>query len=244
MSALRIPAVSAPHLPPLAELGLPGRRVPAPLQRARRHRPRAHPHLGITQKSAWFLAHRIRRAFEDAGDGEPFAGPVEVDEAYFGGLENNKHEGRKLRVGRGGVGKTAVVAVRDRAPNKVLAAVVPDVSRPTLSDFVGAAAAPDARIYSDEARAYLGLPNHAAVNHGDGNYVDGEAYVQGVESFWSTMKRAHKGTYHLMSPKHLQHYVDEFAGRHNLDGDTEIERMGAVVGALEGKLVTYRELTR
>ena len=172
-----------------------------------------HRDLGITQKSAWFLAHRIREAWVD--DQTPFNGPVEVDETFIGGKEANKHASKKLKAGRGTVGKTAVVGARDRETGKVSAAVVSDTKSATLQGFVVNNAAPDAEVYHDDATAYRDLPfNHAAVKHSIDQYVDGKVHTNGIESFWAMLKRGHKGTYHKMSNKHLGRYVDEFVGRH------------------------------
>ena len=124
-----------------------------------------HRDLDITQKTAWHLAHRLRKAFE--GGGSIFAGPVEVDETYMGGRRANMPKAKREKLtGRGAVGKTAVVGAKDRATNHVAAHVVESTDKPTLHGFVAAHAAPDATVYSDEASAYASLPNpHEAVNH-------------------------------------------------------------------------------
>lgn len=144
-----------------------------------------HRDLGITQKSAWHLAHRIRRTFE--AEGGLFAGPVEVDEAFFGGREKNKHASKKLNAGRGTIGKTIVAGIKDRATNEIRAEVVPDTTKATLAGYVVSNIKEGAKVYSDEASAYKGLPNQEAVSHGTGEYVRQQAHINGVESFWSTM---------------------------------------------------------
>ena len=130
-----------------------------------------HRDLGITQKSAWYLAHRIRETWEDAT--EKFAGPVEADETYVGGKEANKHESEKLHAGRGTVGKTAVVGVKDRETNRVQTSVVDKTDRRTLQGFVQDRTEDNAKVYTDDHAGYRGLPNHEAVQHGVGEYVRG-----------------------------------------------------------------------
>ena len=206
-----------------------------------------HRDLNITQKSAWFLAHRIRKTFaEHVGEG--FSGPVEVDETYVGGKRKNMSNAKRRELaeqgaGRGAVGKTAVVGAKDRATKQVAARVVESTDKPTLQGFVAEHAAPDATVYTDEASAYEGMPfDHETVKHSALEYVRGDVHTNGTESFWSMLKRAHTGIYHKMSPKHLDRYVQEFAGRHNLRDEDTFTQMGMVVRGLEGKRLTYATL--
>ena len=200
-----------------------------------------HRDLGITQKSAWFLAHRIREAWAD--NKTQFSGPVEVDETFFGGKEANKHGNKKLKAGRGTVGKTAVVGAQDRATGKVSGTVVSDTKTETLQGFVVDNAMPDAHVYHDDATAYRDLPfSHAAVKRSVSQYVHGKVHTNGIESFWAMLKRGHKGTYHKMSNKHLKRYIDEFVGRHNKRPSDTIDQMGALASGMEGKRLKYQDL--
>ena len=211
-----------------------------------------HRDLKISQKSAWFMLHRIRDAWmPKAGGGSggtPFAGPMEVDETCFGGKRANMSNAKRKEladagVGSGAVGKTAVVGVKDRATNQVSARVVTDTTKPTLQGFVTEHVAPDATVYSDEAAAYEELPNpHEAAKHSVSEYVRGMAHTNGVESFWSMLKRAHTGTFHKMSPKHLDRYAHEFAGKHNVRKSDTLDQMAHVVTRLMGRVLGYRRL--
>ena len=160
--------------------------------------------IGVSQPTAWFMMQRIREAWAGEGEG-PFDGPVEFDESYFGGKRKNKSNAQRAEAtGRGPVDMTAVVGAKDRATNKVNARVIKDTDKDTLQDFVAKNAEPDAVVYTDDAAAYEGNPNpHESVKHSVSEYVDGMAHTNGIESFWSMLKRAHKGTFHKISPKHL-----------------------------------------
>ena len=143
---------------------------------------------------------------------------------------------RKAMSGRGTAGKAIVAGAKDRATNRVSAAVVDTTDKRTLQRFIADRAA-------DDAGGYQGMPfDHEAVNHSAGEYVRGMAHTQGIESFWATLKRAHKGTFHKLSPKHLHRYVTEFAGKHNSRDVDTVDQMNAVLAGMVGKRLMYRDL--
>ena len=165
-----------------------------------------------------------------------------MDETFIGGKERNKHESKKARTGRGTIGKAIVAGAKDRATGKVSAEVVDDTRRHTLQGFVFSNTAPGAAVYTDEHSAYDGLRNHTAVKHGAGQFVNGMAHTNGVESFWSLLKRGYHGTYHKMSVKHLNRYVGEFSGRHNSRGSDTLSQMYLMARGMDGKKLRYKDL--
>ena len=206
-----------------------------------------HRDLNITQKSAWHLAHRIRKALE-SGSWGLFTGPVEVDETYMGGKRANMSNAKRAELagtGRGAVGKTTIVGAKDRAKNLVSAKVVQDTKKPTLHGFVSDNTAPGVTVYTDDALVYETLPfQHEVVRHSVREYVKGLAHTNGVESFWSMLKRAYAGTYHKMSPKHLERYLNEFITRHNIRPMDTIDQMRALVLGMDCKRLKYADLIK
>ena len=135
------------------------------------------------------------------------------------------------------------MGAKDRRTKRVAAKVIRSTDQLTLQGFVEKHAAPGATVYTDDASAYEGLPfNHATVKHSLSEYVKGDVHTNGIESLWSMLKRAHKGTFHKLSPKHLDRYVQEFAGRHNVREQNTIDQMATLADGMEGKRLTYPRL--
>ena len=201
-----------------------------------------HRDLEITQKSAWFAMHRARHVWNTDPE-ERFEGPVEVDETYMGGKRKNMSLKKRAKLeGRGPVGKTAVVGMKDRKTNRVSAKVVGDTTKATLQGFVHDRIEPDTTVYTDDASPYASLDNHESVKHSALEYVRGPVHTNGVESFWSMLKRAHSGVFHKLSEHHLQRYVGEFAGRHNMRGKNTLEQMAEMADRMVGQRLRYRDL--
>ena len=203
-----------------------------------------HRDIGVSQATAWFMIHRIREAWGDNDEEGPFDGPVEFDETYIGGLRKNKSNAERAEAtGRGPVDMTAVIGAKDRDTNQVVAKVVRSTDAGTVHRFVDDMTDPDTVVYSDDAAVYEGIPNpHETVKHSVSEYVNGMAHTNGIESFWSMLKRAHKGTFHKISPKHLQRYVSEFAGKHNIRQSGTLDQMRDTVARLVGARLLWRDL--
>ena len=188
------------------------------------------------------LLHRLRESWDKA-DMETLFGPVEIDETYIGGKRKNMSKKRREKFqGRGAVGKAAVVGIKDRPTNRIVARVLPDTTKETVAQFILEHVAIGAKSYTDESPIYLWLPNHEAVKHSVYEWVRDQAHTNGVESFWSMLKRGYMGTFHRISKKHLNRYVTEFVRRHNIREEDTIKQMRDVVAGLVSKRLLYDDL--
>jgi transposase-like protein len=215
-----------------------------------------HRTLKVTQKSAWFMLGRLRLALQDKNSGGKIGGPdstVEIDE-FIGGKARNMHKAKRRRLSdgigmQGGHGKTVVIGALERG-GKVKARVIGDRKYPAVHGAVRDFVEQGSAIMTDEFNAYLGLANeyqHQFVNHLE-KYVDGQVHTQGMENFWSLLKRGLGGTYVAVEPFHLFRYVDEQAFRFNNRATkdnplNDSNRFDAAVRQIVGKRLTYKELT-
>jgi transposase-like protein len=201
--------------------------------------------IGITQKSAWFMLHRLREA---CGPGmEKLRGIIEIDETYVGGVERNKHETKKLKAGRGAVGKTAVLAMRERG-GRTVAMPAENVDMATVKRAIFDRVEIGSTIQTDEAAVYQGLDGlfftHDTVNHSEGEFVRGNVTTNGVESVFAVFKRGLIGVYHHVSPDHLGRYTNEFAFRLS-EGNVRrhtLNRLDSLTLGTAGKRLTYKDL--
>jgi transposase-like protein len=203
--------------------------------------------IGVTQKTAWFILGRLREACSAPDNIDKLRGIIEIDETFVGGKEKNKHEHKKLKAGRGSVGKTAVLGMRERG-GRTRAMVVDSTDAGTVQNEIHGAVESGSQLYTDEFGAYTDLDglffSHATCNHSAGEWVKGTAHTNSIESVWAVLKRGLHGVYHHASPKHLHRYVDEFAFRLN-EGDVKrhtLRRLESFVDAIVGKRLTYANL--
>jgi transposase-like protein len=214
-----------------------------------------HRSIGVTQKSAWFMLHRIREAMKSgsfAKMGGPEGGPIEIDETFIGGLNKNMHKERRLRYTQNGGawGKATVMGMLDREARQVRAKVIPNVKRETLQNEILNNIDKKSKLFTDNWAGYLGAEKdfiHKTVNHVQ-EYVRGEVHTNGIENFWSLLKRGLKGTYVAVEPFHLDRYVAEQVFRFNNRATKDVpmtdeDRFSIAMMQAVGRRLTYTELT-
>lgn len=204
--------------------------------------------LNITQKTAWFLLHRVREMLTIHND-EQLTGTVEVDETYVGGKKANKHKKVRaaLKEGRGMVNKTPIIAMLQR-DGRIVTAVSTIANGETLKPFIYKHVAAGSTVYTDGFGAYNGLDKtykHEIVRHDANEYVrEGNIHTNSIEGFWSQLKRGIIGIYHQVSPKHLHRYAHEFGYRYNTRKVTDIVRFDETVKLCNNKRLTYAQLIK
>ena len=201
--------------------------------------------IGVTQKTAWFMLQRLREAC--GNDDFTLTGTIELDETYIGGLEKNKHASKLLNKGRGSVGKTAVLGMRERG-GRLIASTIEKNNKETIQGAIEKYVEKGSTVMTDDHRAYIGLGQkgftHETVKHSSGQYVHGNTSTNGIESVWAVLKRGVNGVYHHVSSKHLDRYVSEVSFRLN-DGNVErhsLDRMGSLLKMAIGRRLTYANL--
>ena len=204
--------------------------------------------ISVTQKSAWFLLHRLRYAFDHPNFSKQLSNVVEVDECGIGGQSHYKHENKKIKNEEGATvsGKTTVLGMKERDGN-VKAIVVTNRQKETIIPFIYDHVERKSTIMTDEYTAYNKLKNrytHHSVNHSAKQFVNGMAHTNGIENFWSHLKRGIDGIYHSISIQHLQSYVDEFVLRFNTRKFDTQQRFDFVLAAVSDKKLTYIELIK
>jgi transposase-like protein len=218
--------------------------------------------LKITQKSAWFMDHRIRLALQ-SGSIYKLGGPgseVEADEAFIGPKPKNMHAKRRFALKKAQdsnlhgdtrlIGKTAILGLLDREQRRIRTTIIPAIKREVLQNEILKQVEHGTKLYTDEANAYRSLPKeftHEFVNHVE-KYVDGRVHTNGLENFWSLLKRTLSGTYVAVEPYHLHRYLDEYMFRYNNRATrdnplNDSDRFDLAIRQIVGKRLTYRDLT-
>jgi len=203
-----------------------------------------HRDIGVTQKTAWFMLHRIRFAVRTKSFEKKLKGTVEADETFVGGEEKNKHFDKQLKHGRGATGKIPIFGIAQRG-GIVAAQTVERVNKKTLDSILKSQVSPDATIMTDDWSGYEDLNidflHHYSVNHSKKEYVRGRVHTNRIESFWAILKRGIFGIYHQVSKKHLDKYVDEFEFRFNSKDIDDNKRFALMLDSCSGRM-TYKEL--
>jgi transposase-like protein len=207
-----------------------------------------HRAIGVTQKSAWFMLHRCRLAMQDDLTGGMLGGKIEIDESFIGGKARNMHvrdKRRKGLKGGGGAGKAIVLGILERK-GRVRATVIPDRTKSVMQEHVRAHVEPGAEVFSDEAGSNWRMDaeyTHGIINHAE-KYVDGQIHTNGLENFWSLLKRGLNGTYISVEPFHLFRYIDEQVFRYNNRKDmNDADRFTVAMKQIVGKRITFDQLT-
>lgn len=211
--------------------------------------------IGVTQKTAWFMLHRIRESMKSSLShkiGGMEGGPIEIDETFVGGKPKNMHASKRAKIYKNGgpTDKPAVFGMLERNTRQVRAKVIPNVRRDVLQAEILANVSPKSAIFTDAHKGYKGLEKefvHATVSHIN-EYVRGQVHTNGIENFWSLLKRSLSGTYVAVEPFHLDAYVDEQAFRYNNRATkdnplTDADRFALVMSQVSGRRLTYAQLT-
>lgn len=206
-----------------------------------------HRALGITQKSAWFVLHRVRLAMQVGSFDKPMSGIVETDETFIGGKVSKMSKGRRKKLGprTASQGKAFVSGILERKSGTIRASVIPDLKGDTIRGHIRKNVRRGSKLFSDTLPSYRGLDfyyRHEQVNHAIEEYVRGEVHTNGIENFWSLLKRSLQGTYVNVEPFHLSRYVDEQVFRYNHRKMDDGGRFDSVLCRLAGRRMTYADL--